>query len=77
MNRRHFFRGLLATTAIATVVPSVLSHIPDGADILGPSFETYTSHFKWDATAAVQDWRYVTRVANIDCSSVKRVLYAA
>ena len=33
-------------------------------------FEAYVSHFKWDCGLTVRDWRYVSRIANIDVSQL-------
>lgn len=32
-------------------------------------YEAFTSHFKWDAGLAVEDWRYIIRMANIDVTA--------
>lgn len=34
----------------------------------GGRMEAYRSHYRWDAGLALRDWRYVTRIANIDKS---------
>ncbi len=42
--------------------------LQDGA---GNNFEGYRSHYKWDVGMSVRDWRYVTRIANIDISALQ------
>lgn len=37
----------------------------------GGQFEGYRSHYRWDVGLAVQDWRYVVRIANIDVAALK------
>jgi len=40
-------------------------------DASGNRFQGYRSHYKWDVGLAVQDWRYVVRIANIDVAALK------
>lgn len=35
----------------------------------GNRLQAYREHFKWQAGAALKDWRYVVRICNIDISS--------
>lgn len=35
----------------------------------GNRLQAYREHFKWQAGAALRDWRYVVRICNIDISS--------
>jgi hypothetical protein len=39
-------------------------------DESGNNFEGYRSHYKWDVGLSVRDWRYVSRIANIDVSDL-------
>lgn len=39
-------------------------------DDSGNNFEGYRSHYKWDVGLSVRDWRYVSRIANIDVSDL-------
>jgi len=41
-------------------------------DASGNRFQGYRSHYKWDVGLAVQDWRYVVRIANIDVAYLKQ-----
>ena len=34
----------------------------------GNMYQGYRTHFKWDTGLTVRDWRYITRIANIDVS---------
>lgn len=36
----------------------------------GNNFEGYRSHYKWDVGLSIRDWRYVSRIANIDVSDL-------
>ena len=64
MDRRSFLRGLLASTAAAPLATAVVPVIAAP----GPSFDYYTSHFRWDAGAVAKDWSYIARIVNIDNS---------
>jgi len=39
-------------------------------DANGKKLQVYRSHFKWDAGLAIEDWRYIARLANIDISDL-------
>jgi hypothetical protein len=39
-------------------------------DESGNNFEGYRSHYKWDVGLSVRDWRYISRIANIDVSDL-------
>ena len=39
-------------------------------DAVGNRFEAYLSHFKWDCGLTVRDWRYISRIANIDTTKL-------
>lgn len=39
-------------------------------DANGNRFEAYLSHFKWDCGLTVRDWRYISRIANIDTTKL-------
>lgn len=39
-------------------------------DADGNRFEAYLSHFKWDCGLTVRDWRYISRIANIDTTKL-------
>lgn len=39
-------------------------------DDSGNNFEGYRSHYKWDVGLSVRDWRFITRIANIDVSDL-------
>ena len=39
-------------------------------DAAGNEFLAYKSHFKWDIGFCVKDWRYLSRIANIDVSDL-------
>lgn len=39
-------------------------------DALGKEYQGYRTHFKWDAGIAIEDWRYIARLANIDVSDL-------
>lgn len=36
----------------------------------GSMYEVYREHFQWDIGLSVRDWRYVSRVANLDVSEI-------
>lgn len=36
----------------------------------GSMYQVYREHFKWDVGMSVRDWRYVSRVANLDVSEI-------
>jgi len=36
----------------------------------GSMYEVYREHFQWDVGLSVRDWRYVSRVANLDVSEI-------
>lgn len=36
----------------------------------GSMYQVYRSHFKWTTGLSVRDWRYISRVANIDVSNL-------
>ena len=38
----------------------------------GGSYEGYRSHYQWDIGLTVRDWRYVSRVANIDVTALTK-----
>lgn len=40
-----------------------------GFDSSNNRFEAYTSYFEWNAGLAIEDWRYVVRVCNIDTTT--------
>lgn len=40
-------------------------------DAAGNRFQGYRSHYKWDVGLAVQDWRYVVRICNVDVAALK------
>jgi hypothetical protein len=42
--------------------------IEDGS---GGRYEAYREHFRWDMGMSVRDWRFVSRIANIDVSDAK------
>ncbi|HEM7801971.1 TPA: hypothetical protein U2L32_002511 [Burkholderia cenocepacia] len=42
----------------------------ENADGQGGRMEGYRTHYRWDIGLTVRDWRYVTRVANIDVSDL-------
>ena len=62
MHRRSFLKGLFAVAAVASMP------IKRAAIVVAERFgwQSYTSYFKWNAGNTVKDWRYVTRIANID-----------
>lgn len=39
-------------------------------DANGKEYQGYRTHFKWDAGIAIEDWRYIARLANIDVSDL-------
>ncbi|MDE2471518.1 MAG: hypothetical protein KGL35_23020 [Bradyrhizobium sp.] len=39
----------------------------------GSRYQIYSSHFKWESGVCVRDWRYVTRLANIDVTLLNGV----
>lgn len=43
----------------------------DAYDANGNAFRAYVDEFSWDCGLAVQDWRSVVRIANIDYSDLK------
>lgn len=59
MNRRSFLIGLLASTTLRPI--DLITKFDPGL-----RFESYTSHFKWDAHSIVHDWTYITRITNIE-----------
>jgi len=38
----------------------------------GGRMEAYRSHYRWDAGLAVEDWRYVVRIANVDYTALTK-----
>ena len=44
--------------------------IVPGYDASNNPFPAYTSYFEWKAGLVVKDWRYVSRIANIDVTSL-------
>lgn len=42
----------------------------ENADGQGGRMEGYRTHYRWDVGLTVRDWRYVSRVANIDVSDL-------
>lgn len=40
-------------------------------DANGNHFQGYRSHYEWNVGFVVRDWRYVVRIANIDCDTLK------
>ncbi len=39
-------------------------------DAEGGKYQGYRTHYKWDIGLTVRDWRYVSRVANIDLAAI-------
>lgn len=39
-------------------------------DAASKEYQGYRTHFKWDAGIAIEDWRYIARLANIDVSNL-------
>lgn len=39
-------------------------------DAGGKEYQGFRTHFKWDAGIAIEDWRYIARLANIDVSDL-------
>ena len=39
-------------------------------DAAGNEYQGFRTHFKWDAGIAIEDWRYISRGANIDISDL-------
>lgn len=44
--------------------------IQDSTGVAGAQLAAYREQFKWDVGLALQDWRYVVRLANIDVSDL-------
>ncbi|HEY0836498.1 MAG TPA: hypothetical protein VGE72_21495 [Azospirillum sp.] len=42
----------------------------ENVDGNGGRMEAYRSHYRWDAGLTVRDWRYISRVCNIDVSDL-------
>lgn len=42
-------------------------------DDKGGRFQGYRNHFKWDCGMAIRDWRYFSRIANIDVTNVGNI----
>lgn len=57
MERRSFLKGLIAIA----IAPAIKLR-----EVVNERFESYTSRFKWDAKVIATDWRYITRIANIN-----------
>ena len=38
----------------------------------GNEYQGYRTHYKWDCGLTIRDWRYVTRIANIDVSDLTK-----
>jgi hypothetical protein len=75
MDRRKFLRGLIAAVAIP-MSARVARVLAPAFPVTAARFETYTSHFAWNMGIAVEDWRYVTRVADIDTSEMRDIFSA-
>jgi hypothetical protein len=43
------------------------------ADTGGNTYQAYRDHFKWEIGLVLRDWRYVTRIANIDVTQLTGV----
>lgn len=41
-------------------------------DAAGGRYQGYRTHYKWDLGASLRDWRYVSRIANIDVSDLTK-----
>lgn len=41
-------------------------------DADGGEYQGYRTHYKWDLGLTVRDWRYVSRIANIDVNSITK-----
>lgn len=42
----------------------------ENIDGLGGRMEAYRTHYRWDSGLTVRDWRYISRIANIDKSAL-------
>lgn len=45
-------------------------------DSSGNTFQAYRDHFKWEIGLVLRDWRYVSRIANVDISQLTGVAAA-
>ena len=45
-------------------------------DANGNPFQGYRSHFTWDAGLCVRDWRFVTRICNVDVTKLEDAVNA-
>lgn len=45
------------------------SDVVPGYDAAGQRFEAYTSYLVWKAGLAIEDWRYVVRICNLDTTT--------
>jgi hypothetical protein len=67
VNRRGFLSALLATAAIPLLRSDlVVSLVPAESYV---KWQKYTSRFNWNADVVAADWKYVCRLATIDCSA--------
>ena len=41
-------------------------------DAAGGEYQGYRTHYKWDCGLTIRDWRYVSRIANIDVSALTK-----
>jgi hypothetical protein len=50
--------------------------VQDPNGVTGAEFQAYVTYFEWQCGLVVHDWRYVSRIANIDTSAWKADLSA-
>ena len=43
------------------------------ADSSGNTYQAYRDHFKWEIGLVLRDWRYCTRIANVDVNALTGV----
>jgi hypothetical protein len=64
LSRRSLLTGLLSSAAVIVAASTRLRITV--TDYLSPRYETFTEHFRFIPSTGIEDWRYCTRICNIE-----------